>query len=1030
MKTCFLILFLFFYTFSIGGNSARLYAGEPDSQGTPPQGNNSYAVPATSTPDSLTTATYNGGNSAGIMFDVQVKDYNLSIHSFDMYMYTYGQYGGSRRVYFYYKEGTYWGAEHEPMNWILHDSVDVHMSGENYQNNVYIPIILNKAIPLQAGKIYGIYITQGLENENNIFNCTGLPPISNGRLTIFPGTKLQNRRFLNGDFPETDRKDGYMFSGTIHYDYSFECPEDIVVNNEPGTCGARVNYPSLTAEGGLNSGAVFPAGTTPASVSVTDASNNTTYNCNLDVMVHDTEKPNFGFGEVGPIRADFFDGISFNKSLAYQGYDLASFAWKYAETVAAINFNWGTSFPRADLLGTQYFSVRFTSSFTAPVTGTYSFRTVTDDGVRLYLNNTLMFDEWRLMDNGSSSCNIDLTEGETIPVMMEYYAYYVKAEAYLYYISPGSAEKIFATVPKVYEEKVVETQECFYKVQGTEFDPVTGDNCALTLTNDHNHLSSLSDAEFPAGTTPVVWTATDAAGNVSTCSYQVTVTGKLPPVAVCQNITAQLDAGGNVTIAENAVDNGSFDPCGKVTFDTDKTSFSCADLGPNQVVLTVTDLSGNSATCTALVTVEDRIPPILQLRNHCVFLTEKGKWTLNNSDIVQITAGSTDNCPGAENLVFHLSKRSFGCSDAYPPFPEVMVSVTDAGGNTSTGTFELMVLDTITPVAKCRNIEVELDAFGMALVVPGFVNEGGDRENVPEWAQYYQDLEGGSYDNCGIAEMVLNKSIFTRQNIGVNDVVLTVSDPSGNSAECQATVTVSDPFAEEAGTAQESDEVVTPPVVPNSAPTLADLTDMEITNEPQELRVALTNITPGTETSQMVTLTASADNPLLITGMEVIHQSGATTGNLLITFAAGTTGEALVTITVRDNGGVENGGTDTTIKSFRIKVTKVKDEEVAETSTTENTSVVTSSDGVAENRGIRLYPNPTMGVVHIIMSESALNEPDIRVYSIVGNEVFRRTDLSGPQITVDLSGYVPGIYLIRVTCDGDSFLRKVVLEKQ
>lgn len=38
MKTCFLILFLFFFTFSIGGNSARLYAGEPDSQGTPPRG--------------------------------------------------------------------------------------------------------------------------------------------------------------------------------------------------------------------------------------------------------------------------------------------------------------------------------------------------------------------------------------------------------------------------------------------------------------------------------------------------------------------------------------------------------------------------------------------------------------------------------------------------------------------------------------------------------------------------------------------------------------------------------------------------------------------------------------------------------------------------------------------------------------------------------------------------------------------------------------------------------------------------------
>jgi hypothetical protein len=125
------------------------------------------------------------------------------------------------------------------------------------------------------------------------------------------------------------------------------------------------------------------------------------------------------------------------------------------------------SFPRADLLGTQYFSVRFTSVFTAPVAGTYAFRTVTDDGVRLYLNNTLKIDQWQLMNNGSFNCTIDLTEGETIPVVMEYYAYYVKAEAYLYYTCPGGPERIFATRPKVYADILVHTDGCTYTVQGT-----------------------------------------------------------------------------------------------------------------------------------------------------------------------------------------------------------------------------------------------------------------------------------------------------------------------------------------------------------------------------------------------------------------------------------------------------------------------------------------------------------------------------------------------------------------------------------
>ncbi len=78
----------------------------------------------------------------------------------------------------------------------------------------------------------------------------------------------------------------------------------------------------------------------------------------------------------------------------------------------------------------------------------------------------------------------------------------------------------------------------------------------------------------------------------------------------------------------------------------------------------------------------------------------------------------------------------------------------------------MQVVDTISPVAICRNIEVNLDANGQVFVNAGLVNAGDDRESVPEWAKHYNDLEGGSYDNCGIEALYLSKQLFTKGRRG------------------------------------------------------------------------------------------------------------------------------------------------------------------------------------------------------------------------------------------------------------------------
>jgi hypothetical protein len=67
--------------------------------------------------------------------------------------------------------------------------------------------------------------------------------------------------------------------------------------------------------------------------------------------------------------------------------------------------------------------------------------------------------------------------------------------------------------------------ETSYIVQGAEFNPDQAiDNCEVASTeNDFNNSNTLSGAELPVGTTTVVWTITDEAGNTAECSFDITV---------------------------------------------------------------------------------------------------------------------------------------------------------------------------------------------------------------------------------------------------------------------------------------------------------------------------------------------------------------------------------------------------------------------------------------------------------------------------------------------------------------------------
>lgn len=237
------------------------------------------------------------------------------------------------------------------------------------------------------------------------------------------------------------------------------------------------------------------------------------------------------------------------------------------------------------------------------------------------------------------------------------------------------------------------------------------------------------------------------------------------PMASCADYTLELDASGSATLDPADIDGGSSATCNPVNFSAAPNTFSCSDVGTTVVTLTVTDITGNTSSCTATVTVEDNIDPTAICQSVTVQLDANGEGstTANN-----VNNGSNDAC-GISGL--SLSQTSFTCADV--GVNTVTLTATDANSNMSTCTAAITVEDNIAPTALCQNVTVQLDVIGS-----GFTTANA--------------VDNGSNDACGISGLSLSTDAFTCGDVGANVVTLTATDVNNNTGTCTATVTVED----------------------------------------------------------------------------------------------------------------------------------------------------------------------------------------------------------------------------------------------
>ena len=158
-------------------------------------------------------------------------------------------------------------------------------------------------------------------------------------------------------------------------------------------------------------------------------------------------------------RVDEFDGVETHKgdvlsftTLATRGTGLKGEYYTgtdFGKLVLTqidpqIDFPWGGNAPD-DAVGASNFSARWTGDVAAQFTETYTFYTITDDGIRLWINGQLIIDNWTHHGDTEDTGKIDLVAGQYCNLVMEYFQAGGGSIMQLGWLSPSIEKQIIPT---------------------------------------------------------------------------------------------------------------------------------------------------------------------------------------------------------------------------------------------------------------------------------------------------------------------------------------------------------------------------------------------------------------------------------------------------------------------------------------------------------------------------------------------------------------------------------------------------------
>ena len=307
---------------------------------------------------------------------------------------------------------------------------------------------------------------------------------------------------------------------------------------------------------------------------------------------------------------------------------------------------------------------------------------------------------------------------------------------------------------------------------------LVSDNCSTVTVAGVRSDGMPLDADYPAGTTIIVWTATDAFGNTASCTQLVIVTDSVPPQITCPpsiNINAdpQSCSAADVEVTTPTLVS---DNCTSITISGTRSDGQPIDapypVGTTIIVWTVTDASGNTASCTQTVTVRDATPPILTCPPTLNIEADAQNCTAADVDITTPTA-DFENC-----TTVTITGMRDDLQPINAPYPLGVTTITwtatDTTGNSS----------------YCDQLVIVTDTTGPNLTCPTNIIQGSDRGQCGAVV----DFQLTASDSCGNTSVTVDSDPVSGSFFpsGTTTVTVTAMDGAENITTCSFTVTIVD----------------------------------------------------------------------------------------------------------------------------------------------------------------------------------------------------------------------------------------------
>jgi gliding motility-associated-like protein len=418
------------------------------------------------------------------------------------------------------------------------------------------------------------------------------------------------------------------------------CPGDISVDNDPGNCSAVVSWTEPTATDNCTAqaslvwtkshtpGNTFPVGNTVVTYTAKDAAGNISNTCSFTITVKDTEKPVIS-GCPGDISVDNDPGncsavVSWTEPTATDNCTAqASLVWTKSHTP-------GNTFPVGNTV------VTYTATDAAGnISNTCSFTITVKDTEKPVISGcpgdisvdndpgncsaVVFWTEPTATDNCTAQASLVWTKshspGNTFPV----------GNTVVTYTATDATGNIsntcsFTITVKDTEKPVISGCPNNISVNtgpgrtscnqaATWAEPSAVDNCSGSLT--YFSRSHTPGSDFPVGTTTVTYIFKDAAGNESSCSFDVTVVDNTPPIftvpadiTLCRSLDCTYDA--SISITGDVTDETDNCSAGiDATSTDDLTNLpSCDSEGYIIRTWTLTDSKGNTTTKDQKIWIE------------------------------------------------------------------------------------------------------------------------------------------------------------------------------------------------------------------------------------------------------------------------------------------------------------------------------------------------------------------------------------------------------------------------------------------